>query len=447
VQFLAICLRLADILHMSRDRTPPIEFRLISPRNPVSAREWAKQLDVGGIGLSVVDPTEIRVHAVCGNPRVYFYLKDFIRLCDEELSRCRAWLETAPANVSSQYFLAARRVSDAGLQAHGFIAERFELELAQHRVIDLLMGHSLYGDAKVAIRELIQNSLDAVRVRRLEESRLKPAIIVHLKADLGTLEITDNGIGMDLDVIRKHFLKVGDSYYRSAVFRRRFPGYTAISQFGIGFLSSFMIADRVTVVTRSTASGSATLVLELEDIYDLFAVRETAQYGKEGLPVAEGGTSVILHLRKGVGLSDLCEDVRRWLVFLEFPITVKAGDDAPVEVWGIRGTTPGEIASDITRKSGDDATEFFPIVLSKDSVEIVILWPGGKLGDVPVLDPAGRYLLPLTTRVRHSYYDDFKFRGQPRSEGLVRKVANGGVFLAGDVPGLKIKETLRITTW
>jgi len=146
-----------------------------------------------------------------------------------------------------------------------------------------------------------------------------------------------------------------------------------------------MIADRVTVVTRSTAPGSATLILELEDIYDLFAVRETAQYGKEGLPVAEGGTSVIVHLRKGVGLSDLCEDVRRWLVFLEFPITVQAGDDPPVEVWGIRGTTPEEIAADITRKSGDDATEFFPIVLSRHSVEIVILWPGGKLGDVPFL--------------------------------------------------------------
>jgi hypothetical protein len=444
IQFLAICLRLADILHMSRDRTPSLVFRLISPRNPVSAREWAKQLDISGVGLSAVDSTVVAVYAVCRNPRVYFYLKDFIKICDEELSRCRAWLEAAPAAIAPRYFLNVRHVSDGGLQAHGFIAERFELELDQHRVIDLLMGHSLYGDARVAIRELLQNSLDAVRVRWLEEPHLKPAIVVHVNADRTQLEITDNGIGMDLDVIRKHFLKVGDSYYRSADFRRRCPGYTPISQFGIGFLSSFMIADRVTVITRASKPGSATLVLELEDIYDLFAVRETAQYGKDGLSVAEGGTTVILHLRKGVELRDLCEDVQRWLVFLEFPITVKIADDPPIEAWGIRGKTPGEIAADITRRSDDNVTEFFPIMLSREGVEIVILWPGGKLGDVPVLDPAGRYLLPLTQRVRHWYEDDRMHRGPRTTQGLVRKVANGGVFLANDVPGLKIRETLRI---
>jgi hypothetical protein len=443
IQFLAICLRLADVLHMSRDRTPSIVFRLISPRNPISAREWAKQLDVSGVGLSMIDPTVVAVHAVCRNPRVYFYLKDFIKICDEELSRCRSWLEAAPAIIATHYFLNARHVSDAGLQAHGFIAERFELELDQHRIIDLLMGHSLYGDARVAIRELLQNSLDAVRVRRLEEPHLKPAIVVRVNADLTQLEITDNGIGMDLDVIRKHFLKVGDSYYRSPDFRRRCPGYTPISQFGIGFLSSFMVADRVTVVTRASKPGSATLVLELEDIYDLFAVRETAQYGKDGLSVSEGGTTVILHLRKGIEIRNLCEDVQRWLVFLEFPITVKIAEDAPIEVWGIRGKTPAEIAADITRRSNDNVTEFFPIMLSRDGVEVVILWPGGKLGEVPVLDPAGRYLLPLTLRVRHWYEDD-RARGPRPTQALVRKVANGGVFLANEVPGLKIKEMLRV---
>src|SRR5262249_3373735 len=153
--------------------TPPIEFRLISPRNPISAREWAKQLQVSGIGLSAADLTEIRVDAVCSNPKAYFYLKDFIRICDEEISKCRGWLGSVPSAVSSRYELAAKSVSDSGLQAQGFIAERFELELDQHRIIDLLMGHSLYGDSKVAIRELLQNSVDAVRVRRLEQPDLK----------------------------------------------------------------------------------------------------------------------------------------------------------------------------------------------------------------------------------------------------------------------------------
>ena len=350
IQFIAICLRLADILHMSSDRTPSIQFQLISPRNPISAREWAKQLDVSGIGLSITDLSEVVIHAVCRNPQVYFYLKDFIDVCDEELSRCRTWLEGNPSTVLDKYHLSVRHVSDAGLQPHGFIAERFELQLDQRRIVELLMGHSLYGDVKVAVRELIQNALDAVRVRRLEDASLKPSIAIRLSEDKTLLEITDNGIGMDLDIVRDHFLKIGDSYYRSPAFRRRCPSYTPISRFGIGFLSSFMIADRVTVITRSNSKNSATLVLQLEDIYDLFTVRKIAKTKIEGRSVSDGGTSVILHLRKGIDLSDLIEDVRRWLVFLEFPISVQIGNGDTAAVWGVRGTTPGEIATDIAQR-------------------------------------------------------------------------------------------------
>jgi hypothetical protein len=439
IQFVAICLRLADILHMSRDRTPSIQFQLISPRNPISAREWAKQLDVSGVGISISDPAEVRVHAVCRTPQIYFYLKDFIKICDEELLKCRGWLEANPPAVFNRYNLAVRHVSDFGLRVYGFIAERFELQLDQRRVIDLLMGHSLYGDSKVAIRELVQNALDAVRVRRLEDPTLKPSISIQLNEDNTVLEITDNGIGMDLEVIRNHFLKIGDSYYRSPEFRRRCPAYTPISQFGIGFLSSFMIADRVTVLTRTRAETAATLVLQLEDIYDLFAVREITRNDKEGRSVENGGTSVILHLRKDVDLGDLFEDVRRWLVFLEFPITVKVGSGSPKEVWGIKGTTSAEIAADIAHRVEDDNTQYLPIQINRDSVNVVILWPGGKLGDIPLLDPAGRYLLPLTARFSH-WHDEIRSSRRRAEESLIRKVANGGIFLASEIPGLTIAE-------
>jgi len=252
IQFLCICLRLADILHMSHDRTPPVQFRLISPRNPASAREWAKQLQVSGVGLSKSDPSEIRVDAICKDHRMFFYLRDFVGIADQELQRCRAWLESVPSSIATDYYLEVKRVSDQGLHAHGFIAERFSLNLDQRRVIELLMGHNLYGDPKVAIRELIQNSIDALRVRILEQPAHKPTLRLTLDTVARKLEIFDNGIGMSLDVIRQHFLRVGDSYYRSTAFRRRCPGYTPISQFGIGFLTAFMIAERVEVLTRVT---------------------------------------------------------------------------------------------------------------------------------------------------------------------------------------------------
>ncbi|HEX7770909.1 MAG TPA: ATP-binding protein [Pyrinomonadaceae bacterium] len=445
IQFLAIALRLADILHMSRDRTPSIEFRLISPKNPVSAREWAKQLQVSGVGPSATDPSEIVVHGVCNDPRLYFYLKNFIRICDAELTSCRAWLESTPPAISSRYFVDARNVSDAGLQAHGFIAERFELELDHRRVIDLLMGHSLYGDQKVAIRELMQNSIDAVRVRRRENPSESGVIHFYFKPDRRELTITDNGIGMDLTVIRNHFLKIGDSYYRSLAFKKRCPGYTSISQFGIGFLSAFMIADRVTISTWATGNAKP-LFLELEDIYDLFTVRELSETSPEAQLVARRGTSITLRLREGITINNLVEEVRQWLVFLEFPIKVQVGDAEPVEVYGITGSAPDEIASDIMSRAHEDQSEYVPILLEREDIVFVILWPGGRLGNTPVLEPVGRYILPITEQVKSWWYVSEHFRkgGRREPEPPIRKVANSGVYLSNDVPGLKISERVRL---
>lgn len=443
IQFLAVALRLADIFHMSRDRTPSIEFRLISPKNPVSAREWAKQLQVSGVGPSTSDSSEIVVHAVCNDPRLYFYLKDFIGVCDAELTSCRSWLESTPSAVSRRYYLHAKHVSDAGLQANGFIAERFELQLDHRRVIDLLMGHSLYGDQKVAIRELMQNSIDAVRVRRREDPTQPGIIHAHLKPAQRDLTITDNGIGMDLDVIRNHFLKIGDSYYQSPAFKRRCPGYTAISQFGIGFLSAFMIADRVTISTWATTPDAKPLFLELEDIYDLFTIRELSPISPEAQLVSGRGTSISLRLREEISIENLAEEVRRWLVFLEFPVRVQVDDTATVEVHGIRGSTPEEIAKDILTRVNEDDSEYVPILLEKDGVVFVLLWPGGRLGDTPVLDPAGRHILPITERM-NSWYHYFGPKGPSERERPVRKVANCGVYLSDDVPGLKISDKVRL---
>ncbi len=445
IQFLAILLRLADLLHMSRDRAPSIHFSLISPRNPVSAREWAKQLAVTGVGLSAGDPAEILVHAVCKDPRQYFYLKDFISQCDAELSKCRDWLESTPPTLSPRYFLAVRRVSDSGLKAEGFIAERFELELDHKRVVELLMGHSLYGDAKVAIRELLQNAIDAVRVRRLDDQQAEPTIHITYYPDRRELSIVDSGIGMDLAIIRNHFLKIGDSFYRSPAFRQRYPGYAPISQFGIGFLSAFMIADRVTVTTRAVGQSTTPLFLELEDIYDLFTVRELVPTSAEAQMVRAGGTAISLRLREGIELENLAQEVGRWIVFLEFPVRVQVGSSAPLQVTGIVGSTPQEIADDILRLQNEPASAYVPILLERDDVHFVVLWPGGHLGTIPVIDPAGIYILPFTERVKRWYEEDRarKFEGRRRPDPI-QKVANAGVFLASEIPGFKFSGNLRV---
>lgn len=446
IQFLSICLRLADILHMSNDRTPPVEFRVISPRNPVSAREWAKQLQVSGVCPSSIDPSEILVNAVCTDHRMYFYLRDFVAVADAELQRCRAWLDSVPAPLIDKYHLKVRCVTNDGIHAEGFIADRFELHLDQRRVIELLMGHNLYGDSKVAIRELVQNSIDAIRVRQIEDPTHTPLLRLTLDTRANTLTILDTGIGMTLDVIRRHFLRVGDSYYRSAEFRRRCPRYTAISQFGIGFLTAFMIADHVEVLTCAARDASKAIRIVLEDIYDLFAATEIETDDPLAAPVAKGGTQITLRLRKGATFEDLADQVSRWLVFLEFTVEIVVDDSAPQHVRGVKGQTPDEIATDIAENCAEPYEDYCPIVFESEGVHVVVLWKAERLADNYLLAPVGHYLLPLTAAVYWRSTNDRERgrmirRGEPR---VLRKIANGGIYLADELPGFKVKEHARL---
>lgn len=446
IQFLSICLRLADILHMSNDRTPSVEFRIISPRNPASAREWAKQLQVSGVCPSSIDPSEILVNAVCTDHRMYFYLRDFVSVADSELQRCRAWLDSVPAAIADKYYLKVRCVTSEGIHADGFIADRFELHLDQRRVIELLMGHNLYGDSKVAIRELVQNSIDAIRVRRVEDPSHIPLLRLTLDTNTQTLTILDNGIGMTLDVIRRHFLRVGDSYYRSSEFRKRCPEYSAISQFGIGFLTAFMIAEHVEVMTCSAPESNNAIKIVLEDIYDLFAATEIPSDDPIAGPVAGGGTQIILRLRKDISFEDLVDQVSRWLVFLEFPVEVIVNDSGPIMVCGIKGNTAQEVAADIAQNCAEPYEQYCPIMFDNEGVRIIVLWQAERLGDNYVLAPAGRYLLPLTASVYWRTSDDrdrgrMHRRDEPR---ILRKIANGGIYLSDEVPGFKVKEHARL---
>ncbi len=152
-------------------------------------------------------------------------------------------------------------------------------ELDKDEIQQLLMGESLYGDPTLCLRELIQNSLDALQMRDLRlkvldkdlDARVEPTDPLrrgeelHVKVtwgrDLQTdreyIRVWDNGCGMTRDVLKRYFTKLGKSYYRSPEYERerqilREHGFivSPISQFGIGFLSCFMLADEIQLRTR-----------------------------------------------------------------------------------------------------------------------------------------------------------------------------------------------------
>jgi molecular chaperone HtpG len=165
-----------------------------------------------------------------------------------------------------------------------------------------LMVHSLYGNKEIFLRELISNASDAcdkLRFEALADTALwesDPDLKIRVSYDKAarTLSVSDNGVGMSRDEVISNIGTIAKSGTRE--FFQSLTGDQAkdahlIGQFGVGFYSSFIVADKVTLVTRRAGMGAE------------HGVRwESAGQGEYTLETVtrEGrGTEVILHLREG----------------------------------------------------------------------------------------------------------------------------------------------------
>jgi hypothetical protein len=154
------------------------------------------------------------------------------------------------------------------------------------------MGEKIYGSKSLGLRELIQNSIDSCRIRQ-ETEELKhefgqdvylPKIKVILDEEKNQAIIKDNGSGMSMDIIKKHFLNIGVSYYNSTDFLLKDFEYKPIGNFGIGFLSCFMLSDNVKVVTRHY-KGKNKYLIELEKGNEWTSLTESEDVSFDGTEV------------------------------------------------------------------------------------------------------------------------------------------------------------------
>jgi len=116
-------------------------------------------------------------------------------------------------------------------------------------VIDLLSDH-LYGSPRVFVRELLQNAVDAITARRLQDRRHLGEIRLELSEATAkqpaTLAVRDNGIGLTEDEVHQFLATIGRSSKRGVLEADDFIG-----QFGIGLLSGFVVSDEIVVITKS----------------------------------------------------------------------------------------------------------------------------------------------------------------------------------------------------
>src|SRR5437868_2751018 len=164
------------------------------------------------------------------------------------------------------------------------------------------MVHSLYSNKEIFLRELISNASDAIdrlRLELLSRSELPEAegpLRIRVSYDSGarTITVADNGIGMSRQEVIEHIGTIAKSGTRE--FLRALTGdqrqdASLIGQFGVGFYSSFIVADRVTLTTRREGVGAAEAVRWESD--------GRGEYTLETVEQASRGTTIVLHLREG----------------------------------------------------------------------------------------------------------------------------------------------------
>ncbi|MCW3481509.1 molecular chaperone HtpG [Neisseriaceae bacterium JH1-16] len=193
-----------------------------------------------------------------------------------------------------------------------------------------LMIHSLYSNKEIFLRELVSNASDAADKLRFEaiacpelfEHDPELKIRLSIDADARTITIADNGIGMSRDEVIDHLgtiAKSGTKAFFESLTGDDKKDANLIGQFGVGFYSAFIVADKVTVTTRR-AGASANEGVRWESAGE-------GDYSIETLDKVGRGTEIELHLKDGEDefLSDwkLRQIVRTYSDHISIPIEMK----------------------------------------------------------------------------------------------------------------------------
>ena len=200
----------------------------------------------------------------------------------------------------------------------------FEAEVSQ---LLHLVTHALYSNKEIFLRELISNASDAedklrflaIADDKLYENNSELDIEIAVDKENKTISIIDNGVGMNRDDVIKNLgtiAKSGTKEFLQALTGEQAKDSQLIGQFGVGFYSAFIVADKVTVKTRKAGESAENGVLWESD--------GKSQYTLETIEKSDRGTEITLHMKEDA--SEFLDDyriksvVRKYSDHISFPI-------------------------------------------------------------------------------------------------------------------------------
>jgi len=330
----------------------------------------------------------------CRHPAVDHALRLMVQAADDVLREIQGIIRDVSGLEPLAKGLPERLTADEllpesvdGVPAYQTPHVRFEL--GHKEVRQLLMGERLYGEPELAVRELYQNALDALRYREAREAWLNrpestakfaplppPSIRFFQSEEDGRpyLLCVDNGVGMDLETVRECFAQAGKRFcempsYLEESWRWKQAGLAELhpnSRFGVGVFSYFMLADEIEVETcRFLESGERGPVLsaKISSAGALFRISEK----KDRAWLEDTGTAVRLWLKPRANATDEelfapehvdgVAALQRLLLVAEYPTSAKGRGgqvdwepgtltippDGPLEI--VNGDGPGHCAT------------------------------------------------------------------------------------------------------
>ena len=310
MQYLSAILRIADYLDLDKQRTPILWYRIMKLEG-FSKDEWEKHFIIHNekkLKKYINGKLQIFFEGKSSNANIH---RKYLKYIDElkvELENADELLNTKDT-IDKYKFNISTKLDDCVI-TEGFKYSDLRLNLDYSAITELLMGKNIYGDCRLGLRELVQNSIDACKIMKEIQEKgaddtVTPRIIISCSEQKGYVKIKDTGIGMTLDVVKKHFLDIGKSYYKSNEYLYENYKYNPIGQYGIGFLACFLLSDNVIVKTKHYSSNAINQIeLEKSSEYVVTNTEETGTFF---------GTEITLDYSKFFEVFEDKEEVKNFL--------------------------------------------------------------------------------------------------------------------------------------
>ena len=274
--FLMALIRLADYLDLNPERAPPQLAAVRRFASPVSEGEWRFTGSIKHIGYAKDDPECLDIQAVPPSPRDYQRVKAWVDDVEQELATAVGVIGEVYGRFPELPYALRFARTTSNLHSEGGVLGRLpyypveaRLSTSGGELLKLLVNPLYSGRPEIAVRELVQNAVDAVNEFKrycettgatlVDEEPDEPDVTVELQRDTDGrcwLAVSDRGIGMTVETVTKYFLKVGSTYRRSEEWREMFAGGLGdratlrAGRFGIGVLASFLLGREIEVQSR-----------------------------------------------------------------------------------------------------------------------------------------------------------------------------------------------------